>query len=736
MFNSLSWKRLQEPKVYVFMAGEFAALLLGAVAVWQFYTLPKDAPEWPHVLWICTAVVFAVLVAAVFPYLLRQHDQGHKAAEVAIRVDEEKRSRARQEEDSRAARLSALLRHYPPRTIGGTDPYDDGLDYPSGVARRHYPQGIPPYIPRDWDDLVCNGLRTGFALIVGPSGSGKSRTAFEAIKRTVPTDHRLVIPEKQANIGQILGLLKKDELGPLPAVLWLDDVHNLLRGDLVDRGTLNSCGPDDLWIMATIWDEELLRMEIDKTKRSAPRLETLASAARIRVYSSGPSPGELESAAEAYPGEDFANGIAERLKGERELLARMQLAIHESPEALAVVRAALDWNRCGMLGGLPQNALNGCFGEYVRDHRSDIEPTPSLLADGVSWACMPIIGEQTALIRVDWSNGKRLELSDLIVYHASTGSPEIPPVARSVHPLMWRVGLEYGSLNELTALGSAAYNAKLTEIAREAFERLAAEDVPEGAYNLGILLRDQGDSSGAERALLRGMELGYGAAASNYGYLLHERGNLIGAEAAYRRGIELGSGQAAHNLALLLSERGDEDGAEEAYRMASEMGSASSAFNLGLLSEARGALSEAEHAYQKATELGDGEAALRLGGLLENRGDKQRAKTAWVRSLELGNGDAAANLGLVQQHEGNFSGAVDFYQQGIGLGSGHAALNLGILLHAKGDYVGAETAWRRGVDLGSITAAEYLVSFFNGRGNLESANEFRIKAEELRSLAG
>ena len=57
-------------------------------------------------------------------------------------------------------------------------------------------------------------------------------------------------------------------------------------------------------------------------------------------------------------------------------------------------------------------------------------------------------------------------------------------------------------------------------------------------------------------------------AAFNLGVLLYEQGDLDGAEAAWRRCLSGHHVQAAANLAFLLQRRGDLDGARAAYAAA------------------------------------------------------------------------------------------------------------------------------------------------------------------------
>ncbi len=76
-----------------------------------------------------------------------------------------------------------------------------------------------------------------------------------------------------------------------------------------------------------------------------------------------------------------------------------------------------------------------------------------------------------------------------------------------------------------------------------------------GAFNLGAMLHQQGDTAGALAAYGRAERRGDPDAAFNLGVLLYETGDLAGAEAAWRRSAGRGHARAAENLDFLLRHR-------------------------------------------------------------------------------------------------------------------------------------------------------------------------------------
>jgi Flp pilus assembly protein TadD len=94
------------------------------------------------------------------------------------------------------------------------------------------------------------------------------------------------------------------------------------------------------------------------------------------------------------------------------------------------------------------------------------------------------------------------------------------------------------------------------------FDELPERPGPEsgaltGAFNLGVVLHQQGDVPGAIVAYERAERLGDPDAAFNLGVLLYEAGDLDGAEAAWRRSARRGHSRGAGNLGFLLRHRAE-----------------------------------------------------------------------------------------------------------------------------------------------------------------------------------
>jgi len=95
----------------------------------------------------------------------------------------------------------------------------------------------------------------------------------------------------------------------------------------------------------------------------------------------------------------------------------------------------------------------------------------------------------------------------------------------------------------------------LAQFEELSYRRADQSGAATGAFNLGVVLHQQGDAAGAAAAYERAERRGDPDAAFNHGVLLYEAGDLDGAEAAWRRSAERGHARAAGNLDFLVRHR-------------------------------------------------------------------------------------------------------------------------------------------------------------------------------------
>jgi cellulose synthase operon protein C len=75
--------------------------------------------------------------------------------------------------------------------------FDVGATRPAGEAAGWTPREAEEYVPRPEDRDIEDAIRSRpFVVVVGPSKAGKSRTAFEAVRRAFPLRHLIAPTER------------------------------------------------------------------------------------------------------------------------------------------------------------------------------------------------------------------------------------------------------------------------------------------------------------------------------------------------------------------------------------------------------------------------------------------------------------------------------------------------------------------------------------------------------------
>jgi hypothetical protein len=127
---------------------------------------------------------------------------------------------------------------------------------------------MPPYVPRDADGdaaLADGFAHGGLVIIEGPSASGKTRLAYEAMRHQAP-GRTLIVPRKLRS----LLTLEKSGARPANAVVWLDNLDDYLAGGGLDAAVLDflcPLGSTDVLVLATLRTEA--RDELQSRRVSA-----------------------------------------------------------------------------------------------------------------------------------------------------------------------------------------------------------------------------------------------------------------------------------------------------------------------------------------------------------------------------------------------------------------------------------------------------------------------------------
>ena len=272
-----------------------------------------------------------------------------------------------------------------------TDPFD--LEVHRPVQPEDAPAGLPvlpPYTPREPDEVLgqvvraAAGGRSGIAVLVSGSSTGKTRARWEALAPLRDQDppwrlwHPIDPSPPDAALAELAGIEPR-------TVVWLNEAQLYLetadeRGERVAAGLrelLRDPGRAPVLVLATLWPEywhTLTAGPADGKDRHAQARQLLAGHHITVPAAFTPAQmGKLARAADArmvLAARSAPDGaVIQFLAGAPELLDRYRNAPLPAPRAL--LEAAMDARRLGIGAGLPQAFLKAAAPGYLTDAEWD-----------------------------------------------------------------------------------------------------------------------------------------------------------------------------------------------------------------------------------------------------------------------------------------------------------------------------------------------------------------------------
>ncbi len=228
----------------------------------------------------------------------------------------------------------------------------------------------PRYVERTRDaDLNVHLRASNFVLIVGESGAGKTRTAYEAVARGLP-DVALIAPTGE-NVRSAVEAAEAEET----CVLWLDDMYRLvgpqgLASSDVD-GLIHEPGCHRV-ILATITVSDLAKLVDRSDAAQQGNQDVVLKAKRVqlnRMFDDA----ELRRAAliedprivDALINRQY--GIAEYLSAGPDVFNRWRAERRrdgDHPASVALISAAIDCRRAGLYRPLPKDLIEALLPVY------------------------------------------------------------------------------------------------------------------------------------------------------------------------------------------------------------------------------------------------------------------------------------------------------------------------------------------------------------------------------------
>jgi hypothetical protein len=310
---------------------------------------------------------------------------------------------------------------------------------------------LPEYVPRPHDKSVRDRLerlaaesRTQLLILRGDSCTGKTRTAYEAVRAVLP-GWRLAYPKT----AEALLALLNSPLIRGRSVVWLDDLHNLLnepageRAAALLRDLLHKPGP--VALIATAWSDACKELASTPNRGQSDRhyqARTLLREAWIReipdTFADADSREFARLAADdasltaAMCAAGPVGRVAQTLAAAPELMEHWLQA--PAPYGKAVITAAVDARRLGVRAPLPDGFLEAAASGYCTPSER-AQAQPNWFDEALDYARQPIKRVTRALPPVASPAGMGAipGMSDLADYLEQHGAvlrwDQVPPSA-------------------------------------------------------------------------------------------------------------------------------------------------------------------------------------------------------------------------------------------------------------------------------------------------------------------
>ena len=536
--------------------------------------------------------------------------------------------------------------------------------------------GLPTYVPRDADALVRAALQAaavqgGLIVLIGRSSTGKSRSAYEAV-REVLGDWRLWQPDDAAAVTRAAGvpaMLRR-------TVVWLDEMQRFLdgAGGLIAVPVRRLLTADDpVVVVGTIWPDRYLLLTSDPVRdergqviedRYAHEREVLDLAAIVdigdRLTSAERKRAQLIAeidprVAAALKATDY--GMTQVLAAAPDLVRRWE---HAPGDARAIITAAIDARRMGAEVPLTPAFFRKAVPGYLRSDQI-AGASGDWLAAGLRYCAEKVRGAAAVLTTVghDMGQATGYEVAEYLVQYGksvrqATGAPDAfwcalrelstPPDSqvRLGNAAESRGLLDHAEdfYRSAVAAGDAAAAMPLASLVgardREAeavrlLETAVAAGVPRATRALVDLLEFQGRDEEAAKVLATASMESPWATRWRLALLLERLDRYAEAEETWREGIEANDPDARWRLAVLLERLHRYDEAEQQLRVAVANGEPGGRRRLAILLERLGRTAELEQALREALQAGEPTARQRLIELLDRLGRAGEAQA--IREL-------------------------------------------------------------------------------------------------------
>lgn len=641
------------------------------------------------------------------------------------------------------------------KPIGECDPLDLEV-HPAG-ERRESRIALPGYVSREHDvalaELVAAAHedgRSGMAVLVGSSSTGKTRACWEAVQPLARDGWRLWHPYYPTSIEAARAGV--EHVGPR-TVVWLNEAQRYL--DLGEEmaaaihAVLTDSSRAPVLVLCTLWPT------YERQYSTRPRLGQPDTYARTRELLAGRCltvPDEFDEAALQQAEQLAAGGdrdlsrvldrdhrgrIAQHLAGTPELLRRYETA---QPAAKALLHAAMDARRLGVDLDLPLGLLADAAAGYLDPDELDVLAEEDWLELALKQLGEPVHGN-LAPLRLVRHHPRQVpphgtatptperpfyRLTDILEQHGrQLRRPKCPPAS------FWIAAHTHvDEASVLARLGKAASDRYRSQWA-DAFYRRAAEGGDAGAMcELARMRENVGDIKEAVALYWQAAHSGRVRAFSQVVEIWASTGHLREAEELALHAAEAGDASGLRDVAWAHCEAGNGAEGEAMYRRAAEAGDRLAMNELACMHEERGEQAEAEQWAFRAAEAGYPYTVSELVRRRESAGNSAEAERLAFLAVERGSGRALGDLAWMRAQAGKHSEAEALYQRAADLGDMSSLYEIALIRELAGDHAQAEILYAQANEAAGSFASQNLVMIRERAGASEEAERLAAEAAQ------
>lgn len=603
------------------------------------------------------------------------------------------------------------------------------------------------YVERRQDAHIESVLtRRRFVVVTGQAKAGKSRSTFEAVRKTFPR-HRLVAPEFRDGPRKLMqtGFDFND------CVLWLDDLEDFLAGASLTSAMIQHVLSHPHAVIAAT----LRRYRLDEAQASAES-RSLLNMAEVVELEAVLDEAESRRAARLLRDASIVDelmriGIGAVLTGAQELISAFERDLPRESVTYQLIHVAVELQTAGVVVPAPVELILELTRRRLRRRRGGTAIKEEELADALLRAAHPVVGSVAFLEGLD---GGLCRATSYLVEHLTrdggsrpdarffadlvelVDEPGILLMVGMVGPrwTLREIKLKLSRMVHESSDGGAALALGLLEVKLERLAQsrrwlLVADSLGNecAAYNLGNIFMSLQQPAVARRWYAKAVEQHSDADAAEAMIIIDDVADRDPEDRLVQlvnRGITL---EGTHEVGNILERRWSRDRCVEWYRARAHHGDGHAWTHLGVMAEANGHEHEARKYLAKAVEAGDPSGMYHLGAILHRHHRLAQARDLLITALDGGDDRALATLGRVELEAGNHAAAEDYFSRAVGTGDDACARLLVRLLLKRGARRRALRLLHRLGQSGDVIACYLSAVHLCAQGNVEEAELWRLE---------